>query len=33
VVQAMDVVDGLSTDELRQDANPRKYIADEMNNL
>ena len=31
VDQARDVVNGLSTDELRQDANLRKYIADEMN--
>jgi hypothetical protein len=31
--QAWDVVNGLSTDELRQDANLRKYIADEMNQL
>ena len=33
VEQARDVVNGLSTDELRQDANLRKYIADEMNHL
>ncbi|MGD0399373.1 MAG: DUF3150 domain-containing protein [Syntrophobacteraceae bacterium] len=33
VYQARDVVNGLSTDELRQDANLRKYIADEMNQL
>ena len=33
VDQARDVVNGLSTDELRQDANLRKYIADEMNHL
>ena len=33
VDQARDVVSGLSTDELRQDANLRKYIADEMNQL
>jgi hypothetical protein len=33
VDQAWDVVNGLSTDELRQDANLRKYIADEMNQL
>lgn len=33
VAQARDVVNGLSTDELRQDANLRKYIADEMNHL
>ncbi len=33
VDQARDVVNGLSTDELRQDANLRKYIADEMNQL
>ena len=33
VDQAQDVVNGLSTDELRQDANLRKYIADEMNDL
>ena len=31
--QAGDVVNGLSTDELRLDANLRKYIADEMNYL
>jgi hypothetical protein len=31
VDQARDVVNGLSRDELRQDANLRKYIADEMN--
>lgn len=31
--QAKDVVNGLSTDELRLDANLRKYIADEMNQL
>jgi hypothetical protein len=31
--QVKDVVNGLSTDELRQDANLRKYIADEMNQL
>jgi hypothetical protein len=30
---ARDVVNGLSTDELRQDATLRKYIADEMNQL
>jgi hypothetical protein len=33
VDQARDVVNGLSTDELRQDANLRRYIADEMNQL
>jgi len=33
VGQAKDVVSGLSTDELRQDGNLRKYIADEMNQL
>jgi hypothetical protein len=33
VDQARDVVNGLLTDELRQDANLRKYIADEMNQL
>jgi hypothetical protein len=33
VSQARDVINGLSTDELRQDANLRKYIADEMNHL
>jgi len=33
VDQARNVVNGLSTDELRQDANLRKYIADEMNHL
>ena len=33
VDQARDVVNGLSTDELRQDGNLRKYIADEMNQL
>jgi len=33
VDQARDVVNGLSTDELRQDANLRRYIADEMNHL
>jgi hypothetical protein len=33
VEQARDVVNGLSTDELRQDANLRKYIADEMDHL
>src|SRR5271157_1826168 len=33
VYQARDVVNGLSTDELRQDGNLRRYIADEMNNL
>ena len=33
VEQARDVVNGLSIDELRQDSNLRKYIADEMNNL
>ncbi len=33
VDQARDVVNGLSTDELRQDGNLRKYIADEMNVL
>ncbi|MGA2223159.1 MAG: hypothetical protein ABSH41_01790 [Syntrophobacteraceae bacterium] len=33
VDQARDVVNGLSTDELRQDGNLRKYIADEMNHL
>ena len=31
VDQARDVVNGLSADELRQDANLRKYIADEIN--
>jgi len=33
VDQARDIVNGLSTDELRQDANLRKYIAEEMNQL
>jgi hypothetical protein len=33
VDQARDVVNGLSTDELRQDANLRKCIADEMDHL
>jgi hypothetical protein len=33
VDQARDVVNGLSTDELRQDGNLRKYIAAEMNHL
>ncbi|MGA2227491.1 MAG: DUF3150 domain-containing protein [Syntrophobacteraceae bacterium] len=33
VDQARDVVSGLSTDELRQDANLRSYIAEEMNQL
>ncbi|MGA2226911.1 MAG: DUF3150 domain-containing protein [Syntrophobacteraceae bacterium] len=33
VDQARDVVNGLSTDELRQDGNLRKYIADEMDHL
>ncbi|MGA2228960.1 MAG: DUF3150 domain-containing protein [Syntrophobacteraceae bacterium] len=33
VDQAREVVSGLSTDELRQDGNLRKYIADEMNHL
>jgi hypothetical protein len=33
VDQARDVVKGLSTDELRQDANLRRYITDEMNHL
>jgi hypothetical protein len=33
VDQARDVVSGLSTDELRQDGNLRRYIADEMNQL
>jgi len=33
VDQARYVVNGLSTDELRQDANLRAYIADEMNQL
>jgi len=33
VDQARDVVSGLSTEELRQDKNLRRYIADEMNNL
>jgi hypothetical protein len=33
VDQARDVVSGLSTDELRQDGNLRRYIADEMNAL
>ncbi len=33
VDQARDVVNALSTDEFRQDANLRKYIADEMNHL
>jgi len=33
VDQARDVVNGLSTDELRQDANLRAYIADEMDHL
>jgi hypothetical protein len=31
--QARNVVNGLSTDEFRQDANLRRYIADEMNHL
>jgi hypothetical protein len=31
--QAKDVVKGLSTEELRQDANLRRYIADEMDQL
>lgn len=31
--QEMEVVGGLSTDELRQDGNLRGYIADEMNQL
>jgi hypothetical protein len=33
VDQARDVVNGLSTDALKQDENSRKYIADEMNQL
>jgi len=33
VDQARDVVNGLSADELRQDANLRSYIAEEMNQL
>jgi len=33
VEQARDVVNGLSTDELRQDGNLRKYIVDEVNHL
>lgn len=33
VEQARDVVSALSTEELRQNANLRKYIADEMNRL
>jgi hypothetical protein len=33
VDQARDVVNRLSTDEFRQDANLRKYIADEMNQV
>jgi hypothetical protein len=33
VHQAGDIVNGLSTDELRQDANLREYIAGEMNHL
>jgi len=33
VDQARDVVNGLSAVELRQGANLRKYIADEMNHL
>lgn len=33
VDQARDVVNGLSTDELRQDGNLRRYIAEEMNLL
>ncbi len=33
VEQARDVVNGLSTDELRQDANLRKCIADEIDQL
>jgi hypothetical protein len=33
VDQAREVVNGLSTDELRQSGNLRKYIADEMNQL
>ncbi len=33
VDHARDVVSGLSTSELRQDANLRRYIADEMNQL
>ena len=31
--QARDIVNGLSTDELRHDENLRKYIAEEMNQL
>ena len=31
--QPRDVVNGLSTDELRQDANLRRYIAHEINQL
>jgi len=33
VDQARDVVNGLSTDELRQEANLRKYTAEEMDQL
>jgi hypothetical protein len=33
VNQAREVVNGLSTEELRQDGNLRRYIADEMNQL
>lgn len=33
VDQARDVVSGFSTEELRQDGNLRRYIADEMNQL
>ena len=33
VDQPRDVVNGLSTDELRQDANLRRYIAHEINQL
>jgi hypothetical protein len=33
VDQVRDAVKGLSTGKLRQDANLRKYIADEMNQL
>jgi len=33
VDQARDVVNGLSTDELRQDSNLRRYIAEEMDRL
>lgn len=33
VDQAREVVSGLSTEELRQDGNLRRYIADEMNQL